>query len=92
MLQRVGRGRQSGLRQAGRDHAGLRGAADLKALGEGSEIGDEAARHRARDRERGRGFISIETAQLGAGGGGRDGAAHRGRVPAFLVQRHGLAH
>jgi hypothetical protein len=67
-------------------------APDLEAFRGAAEIGDQPARHGRCDRKRGLTFFGVESAEFGAGRRRRDGAAHGGRVPAFLMQRYGLAH
>ena len=88
MLERIERGRQARLRKARRDQSRLPGAANLKRLGHGAEIGDQACGHRGGDRHCGRNTGSIEAAQFGARRGCGDRPEHRRRVPALAMQRH----
>ena len=76
VFERIERRRQSGLRQARGNDAGLRGAADLEGFCHGAEIGDQTAGHRGGDRHGGRRLRGIETAQLGAGRRRRDRSKH----------------
>ena len=91
VLQRIKRRRQSGLRQARGNDAGLRGAADLEGFGHGAEIRHQARRHRGRDRHSSRRLRGIETAQFGACCSSSNGAEHGRRMPALAMQRRRLA-
>ena len=90
VLQHVGRGREAGLRQPRRQHAGLRGAPGMQRLGHGAEIRHRAGRERGRDRDRIGGLVGIQPIEPRAGRRRRQRSPDRGRVEAALVQRAGL--
>ena len=92
VLQRIGRGGESGLRQACRDHARIGRRGRPGSISSGIQNW-RRARPPSSPRSPARSpFPGLEPAQFGAGGRGRDGAAYRRRVPALLMQRNRLAH
>ncbi len=85
MLQRIGRGGETRVRQPRRHHAGMRRAAGVIRLGHGAEVGDQPRAMRGAERKGMRGLVRVEPAQRCARCGRRDGAEDAGRVPALLV-------
>ncbi len=90
MLQRIRRGGQARVCEAGRKHARLRRPADLEGFGQTSEVGNKSASHRRRDGECCLRFLRAEVAKFSTGGRRGDSATDCSRVPALLVQRHRL--
>ncbi len=85
VLQRVYRCGEPGGGQARRHYAGMGRAARVERLRHRAEIGHQAGALRRAQGERLGSPRRVEPAQMGTGGGGRDGAEDPGRVPALAV-------